>query len=90
MDWEGGQLLQAKIHSRIGGVLRLRSYVPLKGKGLKVAEGACPNPLNAPVTLLTKPLVSKELKSPEQPILYQIYEYDIETQPGEEYIVERE
>lgn len=90
MDWEGGQLLQAKIHSRIGGVLRLRSYVPLKGKGLKVAEGACPNPLNAPVTLLTKPLVSKELKSPDQPILYQIYEYDIETQPGEEYIVERE
>ena len=71
MDWEGGQLLQAKIHSRIGGVLRLRSYVPLKGKGLKVAEGTCPNPLNAPATLLTKPLVSKELKSPEQPILYQ-------------------
>ena len=39
MQWEGAQLLKAKVHSRIGGVLRIRSYVPLKGDGLKPAEG---------------------------------------------------
>lgn len=32
MQWEGAQLLKAKVHSRIGGMLRIRSYVPLKEK----------------------------------------------------------
>ena len=30
MNWNGVQLDKAKIHSRLGGNLRLRSYVPLR------------------------------------------------------------
>lgn len=43
MDWKNGRLMKAKIRSTIGGILRLRSYVPLKAKKLKKAEGTCPN-----------------------------------------------
>lgn len=34
-----GELLAATILSRIGGNLRIRTYVPLEGEGLKEAEG---------------------------------------------------
>ena len=88
MDWDGAQLLRAKVHSRIGGVLRLRSYVPLKGEGLKPAQGDCPNALYAPAPV-AEPLVSKELKDPQLPILYKVYEYDVQTQPGQDYVFER-
>ena len=43
MNWNGVQLDKAKIHSRLGGNLRLRSYVPLRGVGLKEAKGKNPN-----------------------------------------------
>lgn len=32
MEWDGVQLRKAKIYSRLGGVLRIRSYVPLRVK----------------------------------------------------------
>ena len=35
MDWKDGQLTKVVIHSRLGGICRLRSLKPLKGKGLK-------------------------------------------------------
>ncbi len=85
MDWTGAQLKEAKIHSRLGGVLRIRSYVPLKGEGLKPAEGPCPNPFNATPATLSAPLVSAELDSPEYPLLNRVYEYDIQTVPGGDY-----
>ena len=87
MEWDGVQLKKAKIHSRLGGVLRIRSYVPLKGKGVKVADGACPNPLYAPA-VIKEPVVSKLINS-QIPALYRTYEYDIVTQPGEDYSLER-
>lgn len=87
MEWDGVQLKKAKIHSRLGGVLRIRSYVPLKGKGVKVADGACPNPLYASA-VIKEPVVSK-LINPQVPVLYRTYEYDIVTQPGEDYSLER-
>ena len=34
MDWNNGRLTKATIHSRNGGICRLRSNTPLKGKGL--------------------------------------------------------
>ena len=64
------------------------AYVPLKGEGLRKAEGACPNALYAPVEI-KHPLVSQELKSPEWPILKTVYEYDIDTQPGKTYRLTR-
>ena len=34
-EWTNGELQSAKIHSTTGGVLHLRSYVPLRGAGLQ-------------------------------------------------------
>ena len=39
IDWKDGQLTKAVIRSRNGGPCLLRSNTPLKGKGLKKAEG---------------------------------------------------
>ena len=88
MQWERAQLLKAKVHSRIGGVLRIRSYVPLKGDGLKPAEGDCPNMLYAPAEIAA-PLKSEKLNALQLPVLYKVYEYDIMTEPGKEYMFER-
>ena len=35
LKWKNGRLTEAVIHSRQGGICRLRSLVPMKGKGLK-------------------------------------------------------
>lgn len=87
MDWQGSQLLKARIVSRNGGTLRLRSYVPLKGKALKPATGTCPNALLAPAEV-AKPRISNEI-TPQSPILPRIYEYDVETEAGDVVEVER-
>jgi alpha-L-fucosidase 2 len=84
MQWKEGTLQQAEILSTIGGVLRIRSYVPLKGKELKEAQGACPNALYAPASIKT-PLLSEELKEAPYLAIRKVYEYDIATQPGKRY-----
>ncbi len=71
MEWAGGKLTAAKVKSTIGGVLRIRSSVPLKG--LAKAEGSCPNSLLAPAYGYK----SGDAKG--------CYEYDIETKPGKTY-----
>lgn len=86
MDWKNTNLTQAVIYSRIGGVIRLRSYVPLKGKGLKKASGDCPNDLLRQAEIAA-PLISKKLTHPEQPELKKVYEYDLKTIPGKRYMV---
>jgi alpha-L-fucosidase 2 len=91
-NWSEGELRSATIHSTIGGVLRLRSYVPLqlkkgpKGIVLKEAQGNCPNDLLAPADVKT-PLHSPELKSLQLLPIRPVYEYDIETEAGESYEV---
>lgn len=87
MDWNGVQLNTAKIHSRIGGNLRLRSYVPLKGEGLKPASGTNPNPLFRQAAI-KEPLVSKEI-NPQYPVIPRVYEYDLATEAGKDYVVKR-
>lgn len=87
MYWNGVQLDKAKIHSRLGGNLRLRSYVPLRGEGLKAAEGGNPNAFYARADI-KEPLVSGEI-NPQYPALYKVYEYDLMTEPGQDYTVER-
>ena len=84
MQWNGGRLAKAAVRSTIGGTLRMRSYVPLKGKGLKAAEGACPNPLLMPAAI-RQPLKSKELKDFKLLPIRKVYEYDIETKAGGSY-----
>lgn len=87
MDWNSVQLDTAKIHSRIGGNLRLRSYVPLKGEGLKPASGTNPNPLFRQAAI-KEPLVSKEI-NPQYPVIPRVYEYDLATEAGKDYVVTR-
>ena len=86
MDWKNGRLMKAKIRSTIGGVLRLRSYVPLKAKSLKKAEGKCPNILFASAEV--KPVmeqhrIAEGVKVP----IPDVYEYDLETEPGKTYLI---
>lgn len=87
MKWSSAQLTNATIHSSIGGVLRLRSYVPLKGEGLKTASGNCPNRFLTPASI-KKPLISSKITA-QQPMLYKCYEYDLNTTAGNDYTVER-
>ena len=88
--WSSAKLSSAVVRSTIGGTLRLRSYVPLrlvkapKGVTLKPAAGDCPNPLFAPAAI-REPLHSQELKDFPQLSLPQVYEYDLETAPGQTY-----
>ncbi len=81
MKWNGGQLENAVIKSHIGGPLRIRSYVPLKGRGLKKAKGGCPNPL------LRAPQITDADVSPSASMtginLREVYEYDMNTSPGQ-------
>ena len=88
MKWDKNQLKEAVIESRLGGVLRIRSYVPLKGVGLRKAEGDCPNVLYAPAKIKA-PKISSELKEVVEPDLRNVYEYDIDTEKGGKYKLER-
>ena len=87
--WKDGRLTKAEVSSTIGGTLRLRSYVPLKGKGLKEASGNCPNELLAPASI-REPLRSPELKDFQFLPLRKVYEYDLETTAGKTYRFEAE
>ncbi|MDE7409957.1 MAG: glycoside hydrolase family 95 protein [Muribaculaceae bacterium] len=87
MKWNKGQLAEADILSNIGGKLRIRSYVPLEGEGLVVAEGSCPNPLLAPVVMADAEVSAETSK--EYPMLLKVYEYDLDTDPGHTYKVVR-
>ncbi len=86
MKWSGGKLSVAKVRSTIGGTLRLRSYVPLKAKGLKKAEGACPNVLLEPA-VVKQPVVQQRVAEGVTAHIPTVYEYDLETKAGETYII---
>ena len=81
IQWEDGQLTKTTIKSSCGGNCRIRSYFPLKGKGLIEAKGTNPNPFFA----------TSEIKVPlnhsktGQPLLAlkKVYEYDLSTQKGD-------
>ena len=82
--WNEGQLRSASIRSTIGGTLRIRSYVPLQGKGLSEAKGECPNSLLAPANI-KQPLHSSELNSLSLQPIRKVYEYDLDTTAGQVY-----
>lgn len=87
IKWDAAQLKEAKILSKLGGNLRIRSYVPLKGKGLTPVKGDNPNPFFV-TAAIKKPLVSDKIK-PQQPLLNKVYEYDIQTTPGKTVSLKR-
>jgi alpha-L-fucosidase 2 len=82
ISWHRGQPQKVIVRSRLGGKLRLRSYWPLQGKGLKPASGPCPNPLFAPAAI-KQPLRSAELSTFSVLPVRPVYEYDIDTSAGQ-------
>ena len=87
MKWDKGQLIQARIISHNGGLLRLRSYVPLKAEGLKPAQGENQNTFFRNHSV-QKPLILDEI-TPQFPTLSNVYEYDIETLQGEIILIDQ-
>lgn len=81
IKWEDGEIAGARILSQMGGNCRLRSYVPLKGKGLKVAKRQNPNPFYETPDI-KEPLIHTEL-SQSSLIQRKVYEYDISTRKGD-------
>jgi len=88
MEWTEGRLEEATITSRLGGNLRLRSYVPLEGKGLTPASDENPNTYFRKATVKT-PLISKEAVITEESDLREVFEYDLLTRTGQKYRIKR-
>ncbi len=81
--WKNKSVTQLSVKSSIGGNLRIRSYTPLEGAGLKIAKGENPNPLFY-TAVGENPIISDQatLKGVN---LKKVFEYDIDTAPGKEY-----
>ena len=84
MKWQNKQLVSARIHSSIGGTLRIRSYVPLKGKGLRKAEGTCTNPL-LQAAVIKQPMEQHCVDEGVKAHIPQVFEYDLDTEAGKSY-----
>jgi alpha-L-fucosidase 2 len=86
MRWDKGEVYELKIHSRLGGNLRLRSYAPLpetQGFNVKIARGKNPNPFYQ-VPIIKNPIKHTDKQLP-QLSLGHTYLVDIKTHAGEEY-----
>lgn len=83
MNWENGNVKNVVVLSKLGGNLRIRSYVPLTGKHLKKAEGENLNLLLKPADI-APPIISDQAQL-RGPFLRNIYEYDIVTEKGKTY-----
>ena len=84
MKWQDKQLVSAKIYSSLGGTLRIRSYVPLKGKGLRKAEGTCTNPL-LQAAVIKQPMEQHRVDEGVKAHIPQVFEYDLDTEAGKSY-----
>lgn len=84
MKWQNKQLVSAKIRSTIGGTIRIRSYVPLKGKGLRKAEGTCTNPL-LQAAVIKQPMEQHRVDEGVKAHIPQVFEYDLDTEAGKSY-----
>lgn len=84
IDWKDNRVTKTVIKSELGGNLRLRSSVPLKGKGLKAAKGENKNPLfDVPADIRQK--INNPEAIEKMPEKEKTYLYDISTQKGKTY-----
>lgn len=83
MEWKKGKVSEVKVHSKIGGNLRIRSYIPLTGKNMKEAHGDNPNKLMQS-RQTPNPIVSEQA-SLKGLSLKKVYEYDVPTIAGKTY-----
>jgi len=82
LHWSEGELSEAVLHSTLGGVCRIRSYVPLQGAGLnQITENAPANPFfSTPDSKAPKLSSNTEVNLPD---LRPVLEYEVLTKPGE-------
>ena len=85
IKWKDGELELAKISSKFGGKLRLRSYTELRGKELRPAVGENKNPFFEKAKI-KQVKVSEEI-TPAMPELRKVYEYDIDAKPNKSYLI---
>ncbi len=88
IKWKEGTLEEAIVTSQLGGNLRIRSYVPLKGKGLTTATGVNPNP-HFRKAAVKEPLISDEAVVAVKSELRKVYEYDLRTEAGKQYQIKK-
>ena len=84
MEWNASQLRHVRIHSTLGGTVRVRSYTQLEGAGLQPAEGSCPNPFLEPARI-KEPIISPSLAAKPKLATKKVYEYDLKTEAGADY-----
>ena len=97
IDWQNGHITQAIIKSRIGGVCRIRSNRPLRGKGLRQVKEIKQNGGRImPVKTCDNPLLTvfgsqQELISPAALLhstsIPDTYLYDLNTKAGGVYFI---
>ena len=84
MEWEDNNITKTVIKSELGGNLRIRSAVPLTGKGLKKAKGDNKNPLfDTPADIRQKINAPGAIEPLTE--LKKTYLYDIDTKKGGTY-----
>ena len=81
IKWTKGEIDEVIIKSASGGNCRLRSYVPLSGRGLKEAKGENTNPFFQTPEIKTAVINSDKEITPL--LLRKVYEYDLPTDEGE-------
>ncbi len=84
IEWSAASLTRATVTSTVGGTLRLRSYVPLRGEGLREAVGECPNAFLRPAEVKDA-VVSAALDAAPAVTLRRVFDYDLDTQAGHAY-----
>lgn len=88
LKWSEAKIEALEIISELGGICRIRSHVPLKGKGLLEAKGDNLNLFFLTPNIKT-PIISSEEESSEL-FLKKVYEYDLETTAGQTYKITRQ
>jgi alpha-L-fucosidase 2 len=82
IQWKTGEIVSVNIKSSLGGNCRIRSYVPLKGKGLTEAKGKNTN-LFFKTPDIGKPIIQNKVLISTSVSLRNVYEYDLQTRKGE-------
>ena len=84
VEWNDNKVKTAVIKSSLGGNLRIRSAVPLKGKGLKKAKGENKNPLFDVPSDIKQKINAPDAIEP-LPAIEKTYLYDLDTKQGSTY-----
>lgn len=85
LAWENNKPKNIPIKSELGGNFRIRSFALLEGENLEEAKTENPNEFYS-TPEIKKALISEEANLKELKFR-KVYEYDLRTSKGEEYVV---